>query len=187
MGIMEKDLDDSEVEIIIEESEFIINCFFDNITVSSDEFKLYKNSLSMMAKSFQHFKNEILNLPPKLFVLNITVCDDERIQELNSEHRSKDKTTDVLSFPLQENIRAGEFDDFLPEIELGDLFICKSICEKQAEEFSLTYQEEFIHLATHGFLHVCGYDHELGEIEEKLMEKWEESIILHIKTLKNSK
>jgi probable rRNA maturation factor len=183
---MEKDLDDGEVEIIIEEKEFVINCFFDNISISPDEHELYKASLEWMAKSFQQFKNKTLQVPSKLFVLSITICDDNRIQELNSEHRSKDKVTDVLSFPLQENIQAGEFDNFLPEIELGDLFICKSICERQAEEFSLSYQEEFIHLATHGFLHVCGFDHEIGEVEEKLMEKWEESIILHIKSLKNS-
>ena len=62
-------------------------------------------------------------------------------------------------------------------VELGDLFICKSKILTQAKEFSLTPVEEYIHLAVHGFLHLCGYDHELNQKEEALMEGLEEKLI----------
>jgi probable rRNA maturation factor len=183
---MEKDnFSDENEEIIVEIDEFIINCFFDEIEITVSERNLYQSSLEWMASSFQEFKNTELDLSDKPFILNITICNEARIKELNSEHRDKDKITDVLSFPLQENIQADEYDTFLPEIELGDLFICHGVCTQQAKEFDLNYQEEFIHLSTHGFLHLCGFDHELGLAEEKLMEKWEEHIILRIKALKN--
>ena len=108
------------------------------------------------------------------------VCNDAYIQQLNSEHRQKPTITDVLSFPLQENIRVGEFDRFVPELELGDLYICHSVCEKQAQEFSLTFHEEFLHLCVHGFLHLCGFDHEENEVEEKIMEEYEKEIVSNI-------
>lgn len=184
---MEKEnFSDESEEIIVETEQFIINCFFDDIEITVSHREEFRSSLEWMALSFENFKNNELKVITKPFILSITICNDSRIKELNSEHRNKNKITDVLSFPLQEDIQGGDYDDFLPEIELGDLFICDSVCTEQAKEFDLNYQEEFIHLATHGFLHVCGFDHELSLEQEKIMEKWEEHIILHIKTLKNS-
>jgi rRNA maturation RNase YbeY len=122
----------------------------------------------------------------KPIVLNVSICSDEEIIEINSEHRNKDKVTDVLSFPMQESMRNGEFEDFLPEIELGDILICKSVCEKQAIEFDLSYFEEFIHLFVHGFLHVYGYDHEISEDEEKIMESLEVSILMKVSEIKKA-
>jgi probable rRNA maturation factor len=119
-------------------------------------------------------ENQILNL-------NIMLVDETTIQQMNSEHRQKNKVTDVLSFPHQDNLRMGEFSFFAPEEELGDIIICLEVCKEQAADHSLRFDEEFLHLAVHGFLHICGYDHEISEAEEKLMEKLEEKLLLQIK------
>lgn len=109
--------------------------------------------------------------------INVNLCGDTKIKELNKEYRGKDKITDVLSFPLNEDLR--DIDNFpflgVDELHLGDIFICNSVTKKQAEEFKLSYEEELVHLAAHGFLHLLGYDHEISDEEEEIMEaeeKW---------------
>lgn len=146
-----------------------------------EEFERLNETLNSLSHVFQQFLSGSLGHSSKNFSLNISLCSNERILQLNSDYRDKPKVTDVLSFPVQDNLRNSEFDDYLPLIELGDIFICEDVCQKQADEFKLEFREEFIHLAVHGFLHLCGYDHELNETEEKLMEKLEEELILKIK------
>ncbi len=173
-----------EKEITAQQGQVCLNFFFPDRELSAQGMKDFGESLNLMALAMDTFKNEQFKLNENSFILNITLCDDEKIKELNLEFRGKDKITDVLSFPLQENLRAGEFDQFIPEVELGDIYVCHSVCEAQAQEFSLSYQEEFIHLCVHGFLHVCGYDHEISQVEEILMESLEEKIIKKISEIK---
>jgi probable rRNA maturation factor len=65
----------------------------------------------------------------------------------------------------------------LPQIELGDLVICKEIAKSQAREFKISYEQEVIHLAVHGFLHLLGFDHEISTKEEKIMEAYESVLV----------
>jgi probable rRNA maturation factor len=174
-----------EKEINIETEQFFINFFYEGFDFSEVQILDFERSLDLMAKAFSSFAQTELKLSDFSLNLNITVCNNETIRELNRDHRNKDKVTDVLSFPLQENIRLQDFDKFCPELELGDLYVCNSICQEQAEEFNLSFQEEFIHLSTHGFLHLSGYDHEISDEEEKIMEKFEEIIIKNVSHLKN--
>lgn len=73
--------------------------------------------------------------------LAVEVVDEARIQELNREFRGKDKPTDVLSFPVDEEDGPGP-------VELGDVFLCPDYCVNETEA------------VVHGILHLCGYDHE---------------------------
>lgn len=173
-----------EKEIIIQEMNIEMSFFYEDFELSKVERSEYQAHLSFLAKSFAIFMKDQQKISDKKIMINLNLVGDDYIMELNREYRNKPKITDVLSFPLQENLRAGEFDDFLPEIELGDLFVCHSVCQNQAIEFSLTYIEEFVHLVTHGFLHLCGYDHEVSEEEEKLQEKFEKEILEKYSQLK---
>ena len=119
--------------------------------------------------------------------INVSIAGDDELKDINREHRDKDKVTDVLSFPMQENMREGDYDDFMPLIELGDIIVCKSVCKEQADEFNISYFEEFVHLIVHGFLHVYGYDHELSEEEEKIMFDLEEMLVKSISKIKGIK
>jgi probable rRNA maturation factor len=171
-------------ELLVSSKHFELNFLYTDDLVTLTELDEYKENLAYLAQVFDQFIQDELSIKKDLFVLNLNIVDDAEIIEINAEYRNKKKVTDVLSFPMQENLRTGEYDSFMPEIELGDLFVCKSVCEVQAIKFKLTYMEEFLHLAAHGFLHVCGFDHEISDIEEKIMEDTEEKILLKIAKLR---
>ena len=115
----------------------------------------------------------------KQVTMSMTLCGKSKIKTLNRQYRQIDKVTDVLSFPVYENLRSDKKvkSKNLDQMELGDLVICREKAESQAREFGITYPQEVIHLAVHGFLHLLGYDHELSAKEEALMEK-EESVLV---------
>lgn len=108
--------------------------------------------------------------------MSITICGRRKIQTLNRDYRNKDKPTDVLSFPLFDDLR--QFKDTWPgPMELGDIVICWPKVLQQALEFKITPEQEFIHLFVHGYLHLLGYDHELSRNEELIMEKYEQKLV----------
>jgi probable rRNA maturation factor len=88
--------------------------------------------------------------------LSLSLVDDPRIQELNREHRGKDKPTDVLSFPLFPSAGSGQ----APERLLGDVVISIDTARRQAAEYDAPLQNELYRLLIHGILHVLGHDHE---------------------------
>ncbi len=94
--------------------------------------------------------------------LNIKVIDDKEMISLNKETRNINKTTDVLSFPM--NIHYGDTEF------LGDMFISLDVAKKQAEEQNQTLKTELSFLFTHGLLHLLGYDHDNKKNEVKMFE-----------------
>jgi len=80
--------------------------------------------------------------------LTIVFTDNLEIKELNNNFRYKNKPTDVLSFPCED------------EDYLGDLIISVEKAISQAKEFSCSLQEELVRLIIHGYLHLNGYEHE---------------------------
>jgi probable rRNA maturation factor len=79
--------------------------------------------------------------------------DEERIRELNREHRGLDEPTDVLSFPVDEAAPASG-----PR-ELGDVVICPE------------HTEDLNEAVVHGVLHLCGYDHETDDGEMLALQR----------------
>jgi len=167
-------------EIEIKSGKVEMCFFYSEDLVATSELANYKYWLELCSQAID--KNFYTESKP--ITMNISIVTDEEIKEINEEHREKNKVTDVLSFPMQENMRGGDYDDFSPIIELGDIIICKSVCENQALEFKISYFEEFVHLIIHGFLHVYGYDHEISMEEEKIMFGLEEQLVLAISNLK---
>lgn len=173
---MEKDV------LKLEFNNVFLSFYYEEVFISNKaELDEYKKWLMYALKAIDDF----VILKKELYI-NLSLTSDEEIKEINAESRGKDKITDVLSFPMEENIRLGDYDDFLPELDVGDILICKSVCEKQAVEFEITYFEEFVHLFMHGFLHTWGYDHEKNEEEEKLMFDLEEKLVKKISEIKKA-
>ncbi|MDR0596819.1 MAG: rRNA maturation RNase YbeY [Clostridiales Family XIII bacterium] len=84
------------------------------------------------------------------------------MREMNAAHRGVDAVTDVLSFPLYDDIGAGGVDagaDGAPMI-LGDIVICTERAYEQAGEYGHGIDRELTYLFVHGLLHLLGYDHE---------------------------
>lgn len=95
---------------------------------------------------------------------NIILIDDERIREINKEYRHIDRATDVISFALEDNPDV-MYDDFRL---LGDIYISLDRCDAQAKEYGHSNLRELCFLATHGILHLLGYDHMEKEDEIKM-------------------
>ena len=155
------------------------------------EISSQKKFIKLLAKSIGEFEKFLftyswgLKLSKSAFEnisLNLTLCGDKQIKSINSSYRNKDKVTDVLSFPIQENLRKG---DFLrsPLLELGDIYISLPVAKRQAKEFDLPLEYEIIYLFIHGFLHVLGFDHEINAKEEKLMEELEDKLFCKLRKI----
>ena len=95
---------------------------------------------------------------------NIIIVDNEKIHDINREYRNVDRETDVISFALEDNMDI-KYDDFRL---LGDIYISLDKCYSQALEYEHSKVREICFLATHGILHLLGYDH-MNEDDEKEM------------------
>lgn len=139
---------------------------FKEIVPSLESF-LFKDKLNGFSAKY--------NVKPN-YSFNVTLCGDKKMRTLNHQFRAKDKTTDVLTLALYEDVRSGE--EFLfEEVELGDIFISAPVMKKQAKEYNVSVENEFYHLMIHGFLHLLGFDHEISQDEEILMEGFEKNLI----------
>ncbi len=108
------------------------------------------------------FTLEKLNIENSTF--SVILTDDEEVHYLNKTYRNIDRTTDVLSFALNDN---GAFPG--PINVLGDIFISIPKMKEQAIEYSHSEKRELSFLALHGLLHLLGYDHTKGPKEEEEM------------------
>lgn len=79
--------------------------------------------------------------------ININFIDDHSMKKLNRKFRKKDKTTDVLSFNLNEGGL------------LGEVYISLPQAKRQAKEYNCSLTVEILRLIEHGILHLLGYTH----------------------------
>lgn len=96
-------------------------------------------------------------LAPQAQGVSLTYVDDRGMRKLNREHRGKNMTTDVLSFPS--SAEKGAFP------HLGDIVISLPTADKMAKKFGVSRRREVETLVIHGFLHLCGHDHEKDQGE----------------------
>ena len=109
------------------------------------------------------------------YCLSISFVNPSQIKKLNSKYRSKNKSTDVLSFaqirwkkPLRPTDSAIDHELKI----LGDIVISP----KDAQQRNPKLDEEVGFLLVHGFLHLCGYDH-LKTKDKLTMEKAQKSML----------
>ncbi len=102
--------------------------------------------------------------------LSLTFVGDAAMRRINREHRGKDCTTDVLSFPLFEpfavpkRARAGE-----PELLLGDIVISVDAAVRQAAAYDARLVAEIERLLVHAVAHLLGHDHEVPVERAKMI------------------
>ncbi|NLJ84737.1 MAG: rRNA maturation RNase YbeY [Halanaerobiaceae bacterium] len=99
--------------------------------------------------------------------ISIALVDNEQIRDLNKMYRGIDEPTDVLSFPMDDEI-------------WGDIIISTDKVISQAEEYGHSLERELGFLVVHGILHLLGYDHQTPE-EEAVMRQKEEKILTELK------
>ncbi|NJL03233.1 MAG: rRNA maturation RNase YbeY [Spirulinaceae cyanobacterium RM2_2_10] len=97
------------------------------------------------------------DLPQSDCTLSLRLTGDREIRALNAQYRQRDEPTDVLAFAALESSLP-----VLPEgepLELGDLVISVETAQRQAQSQGWSLREELAWLASHGFLHLLGWDH----------------------------
>ncbi len=129
--------------------------------------------------------------------LSIVLAGGKAVQDLNRRYRGKNKPTDVLSFPLEENLagklakdpqagfarhkrqaakeilRRSKLEGGAP-LPLGDVVLCIPVVKQQMKEYGENERQAYARLLAHGIAHLLGYDHEKGPAWERAMKKVEE-------------
>lgn len=132
--------------------------------------------------------------------LSVLFIDEASIAALNSRFLGKDGPTDVLSFPIEDDLtlpsrppgtssfgatgpgRRSGLDDVPEETSipllLGDVVICPAVAARNAPDHAGTYEDELALLIVHAILHLCGMDHadddeatEMETLERQLLER----------------
>ena len=138
----------------------------------------YKNEKLKLIKAVKTFSEQFRISENFYFTLHS--LDENESKDLNKKTFNKNTATDVLSFPLYNNINMiNELNENMSE-DMGDMFICRNVIKKNAKIYEKELIEELQYIVIHGLLHLIGYSHEkndkLKTYETELMKKiWNES------------
>ena len=113
----------------------------------------WKDRLESVARKLLHEEGTENNV-------NVVLCTDEFVREMNKNYRGLDKVTDVLSYEWHE-------EDFL-----GEIYIARDQVKRQAPEYGNTFYAELKRVLVNGLLHLSGYDH-IKAADRKVMRKRE--------------
>ncbi|WP_372699228.1 rRNA maturation RNase YbeY [Arthrobacter sp. JSM 101049] len=109
---------------------------------------------------------EALYVHPQAEV-SIILVDEAAIERLHIDWMDLEGPTDVMSFPMDE-LRPGAPGSTTPAGMLGDIVICPQVAAVQASRGGHTTADEILLLATHGMLHLLGFDHEEPQEKEEM-------------------
>ncbi len=122
---------------------------------------------------FQHWYNQTLKQLCLVgqYELVLRVVENTEITDLNATYRDKDKKTNVLSFPFD-----NEHNVPMPVELLGDIVIAADVVAGEAKAQHKTQEAHWAHISIHGLLHLLGYDHQV-DAEAETMENLEIQIL----------
>ena len=109
---------------------------------------------------------------PGVAELEVVFLDDNSMRSLNRRFRTRDRSTDVLSFKIDLN-------EFALKGFLGEIFISLDTALKNARAFKAGFADEVVLYLVHGILHLAGYDDEKAN-ERLAMSKKESYILKHL-------
>ena len=101
--------------------------------------------------------------------VSLSFVDNKEIKELNKTYRNIDESTDVLSFPMEQDI-------LVPMPLLGDIIISVEKAKEQSLEFGHSLTREISYLVAHSMYHLMGYDH--MEQDEKSEMRIKEKLVM---------
>jgi probable rRNA maturation factor len=107
--------------------------------------------------AFRAIKDTVLG---KDYALNLIMTTPSKIKKMNTIYRGKEKPTDILSFPIEENE--------------GEIYMCPSEVKKERKKFDRSYENFLIFLFIHGCVHLKGYDHgsTMESVEKKIRKQF---------------
>ena len=129
-------------------------------------------------KEFPEYRKIISNAVKKTFQsenvngqnnhVSVFLTSDDSIKELNLKYRNKNKSTNVLAFPIQESIEKKNY--------IGDLAISLEKIIFDSNKYKIKKNKYLSKIIIHGILHLLGYDH-INEDDYEVMNKIENRII----------
>jgi probable rRNA maturation factor len=105
--------------------------------------------------------------------LSIALVGDAEMRPLNARYRKKNRTTDVVSFAVED--RPSPASQLL-----GDVIISVEQARRQAKERAHSLRREMVTLLIHGILHLLGHDHERSARQAKIMFGLERKLASHL-------
>ena len=138
--------------------------------------ELVNRSGALVPESQMHtllnFGIDYMELNPECEI-SLTFVDPQEMEELHIKWMDETGPTDVLSFPMDMPEKKGDI------VTLGDIVIAPAVAAKQALEAGHSTEHEIYILATHGLLHILGYDHAdpdeqkvMFALQEKIVKEW---------------
>ena len=138
-----------------------------SINVFSEE-----KAWSKRLKNKDIFFNKICKAFPKKYkflnkkvTLTLLLSNNQNIKKLNKVFRKKNKSTDVLSFPLKKKIKISK------NTYLGDIIISYNYLDKPRSQDLKLFKEKVIKIFIHGFLHLLGFDHKKNKDYFKMIKE----------------
>ena len=139
------------------------------VNVFSDE-----KAWSKRLKKKELFFNKICKAFPKKYkFLNkkisftLLLSNNKNIKKLNKKFRNKNKSTDILSFPSNKNLR------IIKDIYIGDIIISYNFINKPKLQNRKFFQKKLIKIFIHGFLHLLNFDHIKNKDYKKMLKEEE--------------
>ena len=96
--------------------------------------------------------------------INLKIMSDKSMQKLNKNYRSKNTSTNVLSFTNE---------DISKTItgNLGDIAISYEFVKRESVELDIEFDDHMIHMLIHGVYHILGFDHNNNKMAEVMENK----------------
>ncbi len=105
----------------------------------------------------------------KKVTFTLLLSNNKNIKKLNKVFRKKNKSTDILSFPLDKKIKIKK------NTYLGDIIISYHYLDKPRSQDLKSFKEKVAKILIHGFLHLLGFDHKKNKDYSKMLK--EENIL----------
>ena len=138
-----------------------------SINVFSEEkawSKRLKNKDIFFKKICKAFPKKYKFLNKKV-TLTLLLSNNQNIKKLNKVFRKKNKSTDILSFPLDKKIKISK------NIYLGDIIISYNYLDKPKSQDLKSFKEKVAKILIHGFLHLLGFDHKKNKDYSKMLKE----------------
>ena len=132
------------------------------------EMPLFKKNILKAAKEtlntvFKYRKNNL--------EVSFLLTSDSNIRLLNKNYRNKDKSTNVLAFPMNQNT-------FGEDYIVGDVVISLQRILSESKKLKIHKYKYLSKITIHGVLHLLGFDHksskqheEMNRMEQKVFKK----------------
>ena len=101
----------------------------------------------------------------KKVTFTLLLSNNKNIKKLNKVFRKKNKSTDILSFPLDKKIKISK------NTYLGDVIISYNHLDKPKSQDLKSFKEKVTKIFIHGFLHLLGFNHKKNKDYSKMLKE----------------